>query len=201
MKRSVESKNVTGVVYFSSEALTLDDYKSRLKNIVKPEPTQPFLLLLGLLFTSMILAALNIKAAPFLHTMDAGWHNPMRDFKISSYYGHISQFRNMKPHGGMDLVAPIGSPIVAIAKGHVLVADDTTLPERYGKVVLLQHSNGYQSLYAHLDSIDVEKGQAVKGRQHIGTLGETGRVTGPHLHLELIHKEQRLNPLAVLDLK
>ncbi|MBQ4814537.1 hypothetical protein A7985_25100 [Pseudoalteromonas luteoviolacea] len=201
LKRSVESKNVTGVAHFSSEALTLDDYKVRLRHIVKPQPKQPLLLAFSLLLVSVCLAVLNIKAAPFVRNMDAGWHNPMRDFNISSFYGHVSQFRNMKPHGGIDLVAPIGSRIMAIADGKVLIADDKSLPHRYGKVVLLQHKNGYQSLYAHLDSINVESGQMVTGGQSIGTLGETGKVTGPHLHLELIHREQRINPLAVLDLK
>ncbi|MCF2860468.1 M23/M56 family metallopeptidase [Pseudoalteromonas sp. SMS1] len=201
LKRSVAVTDVAGAAHFSSDALTLEDYKSRLKNIVAPEPNQPILLILSLLCICIVLVTLNIKAAPFVRPDDRAWHNPMRDFKISSHYGHISQFRNMKPHGGIDLVAPKGSPIAAIADGYVLVADDTTLPDRFGKVVLLQHNNGYQSLYAHLDSIDVEKGQAVQGGAPLGTLGETGRVTGPHLHLELIHKAQRLNPLAVLDLK
>jgi hypothetical protein len=99
-------------------------------------------------------------------------------------------------HSGIDISAEVGTPILAAASGKVTWAGyginsgvyDVNDP--YGKAVFIRHDFGYQgytlyTLYAHLDSVDVVKGQRVEAGHRLGASGETGKTTGPHLHFEL----------------
>jgi murein DD-endopeptidase MepM/ murein hydrolase activator NlpD len=99
-------------------------------------------------------------------------------------------------HSGIDISAEVGTPILAAGSGKVTWAGyginsgvyDVNDP--YGKAVFIRHDFGYQgyilyTLYAHLDRVDVEKGQRVEAGQLLGTSGETGKTTGPHLHFEV----------------
>ncbi|MDK2598185.1 M23/M56 family metallopeptidase [Pseudoalteromonas obscura] len=201
LKHSVNTHSFASAANFSSGALSLADYKLRLQEIIQPQSNKPVYLIILLLLLTTLLGLVNIKAAPALHVNTSHWHNPLDNFWVSSHYGHISEFRNSKAHGGIDLVAPVGAPVMAVSSGTVVIADAKTLPSRYGNVVLVQHENGYQSLYAHLDTIEVERGTRIQGGGKVGTLGATGRVTGAHLHFELLYQEQRINPLAILALE
>ncbi|MBI3289371.1 MAG: M23 family metallopeptidase, partial [Elusimicrobia bacterium] len=103
------------------------------------------------------------------------------------------------PHSGMDLRAKLGVPVKAPAAGRVVLAD----PLFYqGKTIVLDHGLGLTTLYAHLSKILVRPGELVKRGQVIGTVGATGRVTGPHLHWALKVKTSRVDPysLVYLDL-
>lgn len=103
------------------------------------------------------------------------------------------------PHSGMDLKAKAGVPVRAPAAGRVLLAG----PLYYaGNTVLLDHGLGLTTLYAHLSRMKVRRGDLVRKGQVIGLVGATGRVTGPHLHWALKHREARVDPysLAFLDL-
>ncbi|MCG7551229.1 M23/M56 family metallopeptidase [Pseudoalteromonas sp. Of7M-16] len=201
LKHSVNTHSFASAANFSSGALSLADYKLRLQEIIEPKSNKPAYLIILLSLITALLGFVNLKAAPAIHVNTSHWHNPLDTFWVSSHYGHISEFRNSKAHGGIDLVAPVGAPVMAVSSGTVVIADATTLSSRYGNVVLVQHENGYQSLYAHLDTIVVEPGTRIKGGGKVGTLGATGRVTGPHLHFELLYQEQRINPLAILALE
>jgi murein DD-endopeptidase MepM/ murein hydrolase activator NlpD len=68
----------------------------------------------------------------------------------------------------------------------------------YGKVVIVEHTNGWETRYAHLSSTKVSKGQKVEAGQQIGKLGSTGRSTGPHLHYELLSFGRKINPEKTL---
>mgnify|MGYP002065326665 CR=1 FL=1 len=87
---------------------------------------------------------------------------------------------------------------------HVLLLDNGRVVDRdknrrgYGKFVLIDHGNGYMTRYAHLNQIQVKAGDIVQRNQQIGTMGSTGRSTGPHLHFEIIYNRQRRNPLGFL---
>ncbi|MEH2163552.1 MAG: M23 family metallopeptidase [Nostoc sp.] len=87
-------------------------------------------------------------------------------------------------HSGVDLLAPVGSNVVAIASGTVAFANDQG---SYGKLVIINHPGGLQSRYAQLDSIKVTVGQQVKKGDLLGTVGTTGKPTStqPHLHFEV----------------
>ncbi|MCB2185785.1 MAG: M23 family metallopeptidase [Deltaproteobacteria bacterium] len=97
------------------------------------------------------------------------------------------------PHGGVDLKAPEGQPVVAAAAGRVALAEDTFFG---GNTVLIDHGQGLISGYRHLEKIEVKPGQRVTKGQIIGLVGMTGRVTGPHLHYDVHLNRARIDPLA-----
>jgi murein DD-endopeptidase MepM/ murein hydrolase activator NlpD len=99
-------------------------------------------------------------------------------------------------HPGVDLGAPIGSPINAIKAGQVIEAEYTK--GGYGNTIVVDHGKGLISRYAHLSKIEVKTGQEVTTNTEIGTVGITGHSTGPHLHLEIRQNAFPLNPLTVL---
>ena len=97
-----------------------------------------------------------------------------------------------RPHYGVDLAAPVGTPIYAPADGIVSLADDDLYFE--GAMVLLDHGQGLISMYLHTDEILVEPGQAVKQGEQIATVGSKGRSTGPHLCWRLKWRNRNLDP-------
>ncbi len=89
-------------------------------------------------------------------------------------------------HNGIDLArVPLGTAVLASAKGTVILAKTGSYNGGYGNYVIISHPNGTQTLYAHLNSISVTRGQVVSQGQKIGGMGNTGRSTGPHLHFEV----------------
>ncbi|MBS7808251.1 M23 family metallopeptidase [Variovorax sp. PCZ-1] len=89
--------------------------------------------------------------------------------------------RQFRMHNGVDYAAPTGTPIRSVGDG---VVDFAGVQRGYGNVVEIKHRDGKSTLYAHMHSIAVRKGQAVAQGQNIGTVGSTGWSTGPHLHFE-----------------
>ncbi|MFW5820487.1 MAG: M23 family metallopeptidase [Bacteroidota bacterium] len=96
-------------------------------------------------------------------------------------------------HHGIDLAGNTGINIYASGEGVVRVASHSRYG--YGKEVIIDHGFGYESIYAHLHEILVSSGDTVKRGQLIGTLGSTGRSTGPHLHYEVRHNNRAVNPM------
>jgi murein DD-endopeptidase MepM/ murein hydrolase activator NlpD len=95
-------------------------------------------------------------------------------------------------HTGLDISAPAGTPIRAALPG---VVSFSGKQRRYGKIVILEHANGYSSVYAHNHRNLVKTGDRVKKGQHIALVGRSGNATGFHLHFEL-HKDGRpVNPI------
>ncbi len=95
--------------------------------------------------------------------------------------------RTQGVHGynGVDLAAPIGTPILASAAGDVLIAKETGWNAGYGGYVVIKHGNGSQTLYAHQSGVAVSPGQHVEQGQVIGYVGSTGKSTGAHVHFEI----------------
>jgi murein DD-endopeptidase MepM/ murein hydrolase activator NlpD len=87
-------------------------------------------------------------------------------------------------HNGVDLGAPVGTPILAAASGEVMISR-MGWNGGYGNYVVIQHDNGTQTVYGHASKLLVTEGQEVKQGQTIALVGSTGESTGPHLHVEV----------------
>ena len=96
-------------------------------------------------------------------------------------------------HAGVDIGAKSGDTIVAADGGTVAVAEYS---DSYGNYVLINHGNGYTTLYAHMCSIAVEAGQTVEQGETLGYVGSTGWSTGPHCHFEIRYNEEKTDPEA-----
>ena len=111
---------------------------------------------------------------------------------LTSPFGH----RWGRFHQGLDIAAPVGRQVLACAGGRVVFTGTRKKFRRYGNTVLIDHGRGVYTYYAHLSDILVKKNQAVRQGQKIALVGETGRATGPHLHLEVRVANKMYNPLA-----
>ncbi len=118
--------------------------------------------------------------------------------RISGVYGsqRILNGEPRTPHRGVDIAAPAGSPVGAMADGVVSLA----APDMYftGNTVMIDHGYGLHSLYAHLSELRVAVGQAVRQGEPVGRVGATGRATGPHLHWGVYWFDQALDPALLV---
>lgn len=119
---------------------------------------------------------------------------PVNNGAFSSFFGRRRDpfTGRWEPHMGLDIRTQIGTPVYSAADGKVI---HVRREPAYGKTVVIDHGNGYKTLYAHLNRFYVTKGQTVKRGDPIGEVGNTGRSTGPHLHYEVIHDNQHIDPL------
>lgn len=102
------------------------------------------------------------------------------------------------PHAGADYSAPAGTPVVAANAGRVALVGDFFFP---GRLVVLDHGLGLHTLYFHLEAVGVTQGEQVERGQTIGTVGTTGRSTGPHLHFAVQLGPARVDPNTLLQLR
>lgn len=109
--------------------------------------------------------------------------------------GYITQRFGEDGHRGLDIAAYMGAPIYAADAGVVTYSG---YMGNYGLAVVIDHGNGYQSLYGHMSVYYPRVGQAVKRGQAIGKMGSTGKSTGPHLHLEITYWGGLVNPAGYL---
>jgi murein DD-endopeptidase MepM/ murein hydrolase activator NlpD len=99
------------------------------------------------------------------------------------------------PHAGVDFGARRGAPVVAPARGRVVLAEPLFFS---GRTVILDHGLGLFSLYGHLSTLSVKVGQRVETGTPLGAVGATGRATGPHLHWAVRLGGARVDPLALV---
>ena len=113
--------------------------------------------------------------------------------RVSGLFGRRRVFNGQarRPHSGMDIAAPTGTEIHAPAEGIVRGTGDYFFN---GKTVFIDHGQGLVTMFCHLDRIDVQDGQIIEQGNVIGTVGATGRVTGPHLHLGVSLNDARVEP-------
>jgi murein DD-endopeptidase MepM/ murein hydrolase activator NlpD len=118
--------------------------------------------------------------------------------RLTSTYGWrsdpISGVRRF--HAAIDLAAPIGVPVKAAMDGRVSAAG---VNSTYGKFIIITHSGGYQTLYAHMNAFAVKQGAYVEQGAKIGEVGNTGYSTGPHLHFSIYRNGKAQNPLDFLN--
>lgn len=126
------------------------------------------------------------------------WPVAAKDQWISSGYGlRVHPITKKKAfHGGIDIAAKTGAPVVAAAEGQVA---DVGIAPNLGRYVKIIHDDGTYTLYGHLSQQVARKGTKVAAGQLIGKVGATGRTTGPHLHFSICKKGgETMNPLAML---
>ena len=118
--------------------------------------------------------------------------------RISGVYGsqRILNGKARRPHLGIDIAAPTGTPVVAAASGKVTLANT----DMYftGGTVIIDHGHGLSTVYSHLSAVDARLGQKVKQGELIGKIGSTGRSTGPHLDWRVNWFQDRLDPLLLV---
>jgi murein DD-endopeptidase MepM/ murein hydrolase activator NlpD len=117
---------------------------------------------------------------------------------VTSVYGNARVFNDSLKsyHSGTDFRAPVGTPVQAVNDGVVVIAKD-----RYyaGGSIVIDHGYGVYSVYYHLSSIDKNVGDAVKKGEDIGLSGQSGRVTGPHLHFGITVGGYAINPIDFIE--
>jgi murein DD-endopeptidase MepM/ murein hydrolase activator NlpD len=133
---------------------------------------------------------LYFVSLPFRSPLDHNWD-------ITSPFGNRNHpvLNNWEFHNGIDVRAPLGTPVYAIEDGIILM---TTELDNYGIIIILNHEGGYESRYAHLNRVFVKKGDKVNRGQIIAETGNTGISTGPHLHFEIRLGNRPINPVKLV---
>lgn len=144
-----------------------------------------------------ILAARNVYQS--LSYYSSKFKKPVKNYRISGVYGSKRTYNGEERnwHKGVDFAAPTGTPVYAPAAGIVRLA----LADSFfnGNLVILDHGHQLMTIYAHLDSMDVQAGDIVDVGHLLGKVGSTGRSTGPHLHWGLYWRNMPLDPLLLLE--
>ncbi len=118
---------------------------------------------------------------------------PVKGLITAAYGYRRSPFTGQREmHEGLDIAAPLGTPIVATADGIVSFVGPLA---SFGNVVFINHSHGFTTFYAHTSNIRVKEGQQVKRGDVVASVGMTGRTTGPHVHYEVQVNGSAVNPL------
>jgi murein DD-endopeptidase MepM/ murein hydrolase activator NlpD len=120
---------------------------------------------------------------------------PVSGANVSATYGQKGKSWKSGSHTGQDYACPIGTPVKAAADGTVVAQD---IGHAYGTAIVLDHGNGITTIYGHLSSKSVNAGEKVTRGQVIGKSGDTGNVTGPHLHFEVRKGGHAIDPAAWL---
>ncbi|MDR2467684.1 MAG: M23 family metallopeptidase [Spirochaetaceae bacterium] len=123
---------------------------------------------------------------------------PLHNYRLTSPFGmRVSPISGrLRMHGGLDLAAPVGTPVFAAREGTVI---ETGFDSVYGRFVIISHASGWTSLYGHLSSIDTKANVLVRTGTVIGKVGNTGLSTGPHLHFELRENGRPQDPRRLLQ--
>ena len=123
------------------------------------------------------------------------------DGRLSGFYGNQRILNGVprRPHLGVDIAAPIGTPVYSSADGEVVLTEEDLFYT--GKTIVINHGHGLTSIYSHLDKINVKVGEQVKQGSVIGKIGNTGRSSGPHLDWRVNWFNVRVDPMLTLKTK
>ncbi len=145
--------------------------------------------------TTLFLPNANLTIKAMADILGFQFVNPVPGYRrLSSHFGwrrHPILKRRLL-HKGMDFAASIGTPIYAAKEGRIVSSGWTG---SFGLTIVIRHNNGFSTLYAHQSKLYVKAGQWVKAGERIGSVGNTGRSTGPHLHFEVRKYGQPKNPI------
>lgn len=191
--------SIDGIVYTVKKGDTIDSivakYKIRLESLLDVNELTTETLNVGqvLFIPGVALDNVTLKNALgelFILPISAS-------FRWTSPYGWredpIAKVRSF--HTGVDMACPKGTPILASQSGRVVTVG---LNRVYGNYIIIDHGNGYKTLYAHMSKTIAKKGAWVNQGAKIGLVGTTGYSTGPHLHFTVYKNNERINPMTVL---
>lgn len=174
--------NVRGIAVYGERNAVAKKFNRAAEDLLPVPGHEKFWFITGLHFDDSEKEFFNLKA--FVHPVEG---------RITSGFGVRKDpfTEKHKFHKGIDIACPIGTPVVASAEGTVVFAGTK---KGYGKTVIVEHRNGYRTLYGHLSRFTVKAGAKVKQGQKIALSGMTGRSTGPHLHFEVRRQGQPERP-------
>lgn len=148
---------------------------------------------------TLFIPGAKLDSAKLSQAMGELFKNPLSGirYRLTSKFGpRADPFTGARSsHTGIDMACPMGSPIIATASGKVTYSGVSPV---YGNYVIINHGNGYQSLYGHMSMIIAKKGQWVSQGTRIGLVGSTGYSTGPHLHFTVFKNGKLVDPLSLI---
>jgi murein DD-endopeptidase MepM/ murein hydrolase activator NlpD len=171
-----------------SRSLTVPEFTELLEKLSGQVDTRTDQL--GVLEALLVQSSANRKFLPTLAPVADGWFSSNFGYRIDPFTGQHAF------HEGIDFPADVGTPIIAAASGKVVTAE---WHPQYGKMIEIDHGNGLLSRYAHTSQMLVKVGDLVVRGQQVGTVGSTGRSTGPHLHFEVRLNGVPQNPARFLQ--
>ncbi|MGJ3232250.1 MAG: M23/M56 family metallopeptidase [Oceanicaulis sp.] len=177
-----------------------DALKMRLTDILSPAPKPPAgaaaARLAALALAAAPLAGLQIAQAATVQEAPQFTHTVLEGRSTSGYGPRdLPGYDVPRFHSGHDIAAAVGTPIRAPAAGRVTYAGDFYREEEnWGRVVEIDHGDGWSTVYGHLDGFIVAEGDTVRAGQVFATVGRTGVATGPHLHVEVHVNSERVDP-------
>jgi murein DD-endopeptidase MepM/ murein hydrolase activator NlpD len=148
--------------------------------------------------SKLFLPGVHLDSASLKKAMGELFVSPLAgSWRFSSPFGwRPDPFTGVRSqHTGIDMAVPLGTPILAAMSGTVVSASYSSI---YGNYVIINHGNGYQTLYGHMQKILAQKGQIVNQGSKIGLVGSTGYSTGPHLHFSVYKNGRLIDPMSVL---
>jgi murein DD-endopeptidase MepM/ murein hydrolase activator NlpD len=196
LKLKVSTPTGTNEVPFTIKDKSYRTQKITVKNQrhVDPNPTDLKRIAGETKRSDAALSKFTPTAAPVLQLI-----SPVEGVRSDSYGSRrVFNGQPRNPHSGMDIAAPKGTPIRSPAAGTVVEAGDFFFN---GNTIYIDHGDGLVTMYCHLDTIKVKLGDRLAPGDTIGTVGATGRVTGPHLHWGVALNRAMVDPALFLDVK
>ena len=177
--------NMRGIAAYGSKKKLAKKYKVKADSIVNVPLVKNFYFVLGKFFKPEERSYFGLTV----------FQRPVSGV-ISSKYGMRKDPFTQKSrfHRGIDIACRMNSQVFSAASGRIIFTGNLS---GYGRTVIIEHQNGYQSLYGHLNKILVRKGAYVKKKSLIALSGNSGRSTGPHLHFEIRRKGRARKPRMV----
>ncbi len=192
--------SIDGIIYTIKKGDSLDsivkNYNVKLETLIDVNELESEILISG---EQLFIPGVAMDSKSLKEAMGELFIMPIKaKFRWTSPYGsRIDPIAGVKSfHTGTDMACPTGTPIYASMSGTI---STTGVNRVYGNYVIIDHGNGYQTLYAHMSKIIAKKGQWVSQGTRIGLVGSTGYSTGPHLHFTVYKNGKMINPMTVLN--
>ena len=195
---TLEVEFTDGQIVTRQFAITQRDYKiDKIEGVAKKYVNPPETVLARIRNDGQIVAAARAKLSYRLDFTQTAIRPA--NGRLSGVYGSQRIFNGVpkRPHFGMDIAAPTGTPVIAPWAGKVVLAESDLYYS--GGTLIIDHGLGVTSTYIHLSKLDVQVGEELRQGQKIAEIGATGRVTGPHLDWRLNWFKRRLDPQLLLE--